>query len=58
MKDWCASCSQWNDWLGKCQAPYWCPYKEENATQKEDIEQWGKHICNNCREVKEVEIDE
>ena len=34
MKDWCESCSQWNDWLGKCQASYWCPYKEENATQK------------------------
>lgn len=24
----CYSCPQWNDLLGKCDAPYWCPDKE------------------------------
>ena len=25
----CDFCPRWNDWLGKCDAPYWCPDKEK-----------------------------
>lgn len=28
MEKSCYSCPQWNDWKGKCDAPYWCPDKE------------------------------
>lgn len=24
----CYMCPQWNDWLGRCDAPFWCPDKE------------------------------
>ena len=23
----CDMCPRWNDWLGQCEAPYWCPDK-------------------------------
>lgn len=24
----CYMCPRWNDWEGRCDAPYWCPDKE------------------------------
>lgn len=24
----CYMCPQWNDWLERCDAPFWCPDKE------------------------------
>lgn len=30
-------CPQWNDWLGRCDAPFWCPDKEAvNASYDAD----------------------
>ncbi len=25
----CCMCPKWNDWLGRCDAPFWCPDKED-----------------------------
>ena len=25
----CDMCPKWNDWLGRCDAPYWCPEKDK-----------------------------
>lgn len=38
----CDSCSQWNDWIGKCDTPYWCPDKEsvnQDYYREEDEEE-------------------
>lgn len=29
MGDSCYFCPRWNDWLGQCDAPYWCPDKDK-----------------------------
>lgn len=29
MSDFCYLCPRWNDWLGRCDAPYWCPDKDK-----------------------------
>lgn len=29
MTELCKSCSGWNDYLGKCDASFWCPDKKE-----------------------------
>jgi len=29
MGDFCYLCPRWNDWLGQCDAPYWCPDKDK-----------------------------
>lgn len=42
MEKACYSCPQWNDWKGKCDAPYWCPdrqYVEERYENSEDYEE-------------------
>lgn len=40
MENMCYSCSSWNDWEGRCDAPFWCPDKERvNAHLCEDEDQ-------------------
>lgn len=29
MEELCKYCSEWNDYRGKCEAPFWCPDKEK-----------------------------
>lgn len=34
----CKYCSQWNDYKGKCDAPYWCPDKKEKDDGSENAD--------------------
>lgn len=39
MTELCRSCSGWNDWKGRCEAPFWCPDKHKvNVNMTEDDE--------------------
>lgn len=39
MSEMCYMCPQWNDWLGQCDASFWCPDKEEANAHLEQRKQ-------------------
>lgn len=38
MEPCCMSCPQWNDWLARCDAPFWCPDKETVNERQDGME--------------------
>lgn len=35
MEEMCKYCSQWNDEVGRCDAPYWCPDRDRMEAKKD-----------------------